>query len=140
MPSFSLLLKSHLIFKVSLNTSYFVRHQCSFPLAPTIYKHSSTVTSLFFKVYLFILGGWRKRGRKRTRKGGAEREGGRARIPSRLCTVSAYPDLVLDPTNCEIMMWAMIRSQTLNSLSHPGTHYISFYTLNQNKCLEVSKA
>ena len=33
--------------------------------------------------------------------GGAGR--GRERIPSRLCAVSAEPDLGLDLTNCEIM-------------------------------------
>ena len=36
-------------------------------------------------------GGWR----------GAEKE--RERVPSRLHTVSAEPDVGLDPTNCEIM-------------------------------------
>ena len=34
--------------------------------------------------------------------GGGE-EKGRERIPSRLCAVSAEPDLGLDPVNCEIM-------------------------------------
>ena len=53
--------------------------------------------------------------------GGAEREGDRKRGPSRLCTVSTDPDAKLEPTNCEIMTWAKINSQTLNQLSHSGT-------------------
>ena len=36
-------------------------------------------------------------------RGGAEREGGRERIPSRFHAVSAEPDMGLDPTNCEVM-------------------------------------
>ena len=46
---------------------------------------------MFFKVYLFILRvGW-------------DRERGRERIPRRLCTVIAEPDVGLKLTNCEIM-------------------------------------
>ena len=48
-------------------------------------------------------------------RGGAESE----RVPSRLHTVSTEPDAGL--TNCEIMTWVKVRSQTLNHLSHPGT-------------------
>ena len=51
-----------------------------------------------------------------TKRGGAERE----RIPSRLSAVSAEPDTGLDPTNCEIMTLAKIKSWTLSWLSHPG--------------------
>ena len=47
---------------------------------------------------------------------GREREKGE-RIPSRLCTVSAEPDVGLDPTNHEIMTRAEIKSQTLNQVS-----------------------
>ena len=43
--------------------------------------------------------------RERWEKGGAERERerGRERIPSKIHTVSAEPNLGLKPTNCEIM-------------------------------------
>ena len=64
---------------------------------------SSFYTSGFlyvvFKAYLCIL---RERGREQGR--GREREGerGRERIPSRLYTVSAEPDVGLDPMNCQI--------------------------------------
>ena len=44
----------------------------------------------------------------------------RDRILSRLCTVSAEPDVGLKLMNCEIMTWAEIKSQRLNQLSHPG--------------------
>ena len=46
--------------------------------------------------------------------GGAERgrENPKCPLPS---------DTGLDPTNCEIMTLAEIKSQTLNRLSHPGT-------------------
>ena len=56
----------------------------------------SASTSEFFYVYF-------ERGN--VSRGGAEREGERerARIPSRLCTVSTEPDIGLEPTNCEIM-------------------------------------
>ena len=40
---------------------------------------------------------------------------------SRLCAVNAEPNVVLSPTNSEIMTWAKIKSRTLNRLSHPGT-------------------
>ena len=40
---------------------------------------------------------------ERESREGAERERGRARIPSRLHTVSAEPDLGLELKNCEIM-------------------------------------
>ena len=49
--------------------------------------------------------------------GGAER--GRERTPSRLCTVSTEPSVGLELTNREIMIWAKIKSQTLNRLGHP---------------------
>ena len=46
----------------------------------------------------------RERERERAHKqGGAEREKGRERIPSRLCTISEEPDAGLELMNCEIM-------------------------------------
>ena len=45
-----------------------------------------------------------------------EREG----IPSRLHTVHAEPNVGLEPTNCEIVTWAKIKSWMLNWLSHSG--------------------
>ena len=50
-----------------------------------------------------------------------DRETERQRIPSRLHTVSAEPNLGLEPTNFEIVTQAEIESQMLNRLSHPGT-------------------
>ena len=44
----------------------------------------------------------------------------RGRISSRLRTVSAEPDAGLDLPILEIMIWAEIKSQMLNRLSHPG--------------------
>ena len=49
------------------------------------------------EVYLFIL---RARERVRVEKGQRERGG---KNPSRLCAVSAEPNVVLDPMNHEIM-------------------------------------
>ena len=49
-----------------------------------------------------------------TRRGGAERERGRERIPSRFQAVSAKPDAGFKLTNHEIMTRAKIKSQTLN--------------------------
>ena len=66
----------------------------------------------FLKFYLF----WEKE-RESVCTGGAESEGERERIPSRLHTVSVG----LEPTNHEIMTWAEIKNQALNWLSHPGT-------------------
>ena len=40
---------------------------------------------------------------ERVSVGGAEREGERERIPSRLCTISTEPDAGLEPMNHEIM-------------------------------------
>ena len=40
-----------------------------------------------------------------------EREG---ENPNRLCAISAEPDRGLEPMNCEIVMWAKIKSLTLN--------------------------
>ena len=58
--------------------------------------------NLFFYVYLF----W---------------EAGEGQKESKAdCTASVHPDARLEPTNCEIMAWAKIKSQVLNRLNHPG--------------------
>ena len=64
-------------------------------------------------IYLF----W-EREREHECARGVEKEG--QRIPSRFCMVSTKPNAELDPTNCEIMTWAEVKSQTLNWLSHSG--------------------
>ena len=46
-----------------------------------------------------------------TSRGGAERK---REIPSKLCAVSTEPDTGLELMNCEIMIWAKIKSQMLN--------------------------
>ena len=53
----------------------------------------------FLNVYSFL----REKGRAHANKGGAERERGRQRIPSRLHTVSAEPNAGLELKNREIM-------------------------------------
>ena len=73
----------------------------------------------FFNVYLFL--------RESESKHGRGRERGRERIPSRLCTVSSEPDVGLKLINYEIMIWAEIKSQMLNQLSHPGTPLRYFF-------------
>ena len=82
---------------------------------------SLKILSFYFKDYLF----WeteteREGGRERERMcasgGGAERN----RIPSRLHTVSAEPNVGLTLMNHEIMTWTEIKSWTLNWLSQPG--------------------
>ena len=45
-------------------------------------------------------------------RGGEERERERERIPSGLCTVSEEPDVGLELSNQEIMIWAKTNSQT----------------------------
>ena len=49
-----------------------------------------------------------------------DRERERERIPSRLCSVRAEPNVGLEHTNREIMTSAKIKSQMLDQLSHPG--------------------
>ena len=58
----------------------------------------------FVFVFFFIF--------ERESERGAER--GREKIPSRLCTVSAGPEVGLDPRNSEVRSWM------LNGLSHPS--------------------
>ena len=66
--------------------------------------------------------------REREREGASRRETEREgeRILSRLCAVSAEPDMALDLTNRVIMTSAEIKSQTLNRLSHPGAPNLFF--------------
>ena len=79
--------------------------------------------TIYFEIFycfykrLFIL---RERERESscTSEGGAVRGG--ERIPNSLLTFSTEPDAGLDVTNREIMIWAEIKNQTLNRLSHPG--------------------
>ena len=56
--------------------------------------------SLFFNVYLFVFERERERERIQVVEG-RERRG--ERIPSRLCPMSAEPDVGLEPTDREIM-------------------------------------
>ena len=66
-----------------------------------------------FLVYLFLE---REKAGERQR----ERERKGERIPSRLHTTSAEPNMKLELTNHKIMTWAKTKSWTLNQLSHPG--------------------
>ena len=69
---------------------------------------------VFKFIYLFF------EGDKDSTSGGWDREKGRERIRSRICTVTPEPDVGLELTNCEIMTWAEIQSRMLIQLSHPG--------------------
>ena len=53
-------------------------------------------------------------------------EGQRERIPSRLPTVGAKPDVGLELTNREIMTSAETKSWSLNQLSYPGVLYAGY--------------
>ena len=68
-------------------------------------KHLHIETQIFFIVSTLFKGYYFERERESTHAsgGGAERERGRERIPSRLRAVSREPDVGLDPVNCEIM-------------------------------------
>ena len=71
--------------------------------------------NIFLKCYLlFIL---RASTQVSMNRWGAER--GRDRILSRLHAVGTEPHTGLEPTNCEIMTLAKIKSQMFNRLSHP---------------------
>ena len=52
-------------------------------------------------------------------RGGAKREREIQRIPSRLYAVGTKPEMVLEPTNCEIVTGAKIRSWMRNRLTPP---------------------
>ena len=56
---------------------------------------------------------------KREHEWGRDRERGRERIPSRLCTVSMEADVKPNLMSSEIMTRAEIKSQMFNGLSHP---------------------
>ena len=56
----------------------------------------------------------------RTSRSGAKRDGGREKILSRLCAISAELLVGLDSSNHEIMTGAEIKSWMFNQLSHPG--------------------
>ena len=53
-------------------------------------------------MYMYILGLFILKQRDRENRGGAEREGEREKIPSRVCTVNAELNAGLKPTNHEI--------------------------------------
>ena len=89
---------------------YSLRLNCIHCYWPTSWSLSSWV-SVFFS-FLFSPLGETETGRGRERQ--------RERISSRLCSVSAEPDLGLNPTNFEIITWAEIKSWMFNQLSHPG--------------------
>ena len=81
----------------------------------------------FFLRFIFL----RERANVHPQGGGAERERERERIPRRRCTVSAEsdagPNAGPDLSNCEIMIWAEIKSQMLNWLSNPDAlQHLSF--------------
>ena len=54
-------------------------------------------------------------------------EGKREKIPNRLDTVSAEPDMGLDLSNHEIMTWVDIKSWMFNQLSQPGAPDNDFF-------------
>ena len=66
-----------------------------------------------------------ERQRAHAQTGGAERR--RERIPSKFHTVSTEPDMELNPTNHEIMIWTKIKSWMLNGWSHPGIPIVLFF-------------
>ena len=70
---------------------------------------------IYLNVYLFWESVWV-----------GERKRGRERIPSRLHAASKKPNMGLELTNHEIMIWAKIKSQTLNKLSHPDALLLVF--------------
>ena len=68
--------------------------------APPPFHTPMLITSnFFFKVYVFIF----EIKTEHMSGEGAEKEGERERIPSRLCAVRAKPDVGLELTNYEIM-------------------------------------
>ena len=70
------------------------------PLVQMKYNIKQVLFFLFFQGYLFLLR-QRKREWDKGRERGKERE--RERVPSRLCTVIAEPDVGLDLANYKIM-------------------------------------
>ena len=80
--------------------------------------------SILFILFKFI---YFERQRESTSRAGAERR--RERIPSRLRTISAEPDVQLEFTNCEIMTRAEVKSRRLNQLRHPGAPPEMFFNI-----------
>ena len=98
--------------------------------------------SILFFFLMFIYLFFRERKSMCMNRGRAE--GGTRRNPSRLCTVSTEPDAGLELTTCEIMIWAEIKGQKINWLSHPGAlvslsilsaFYVRVLTTIDNHCL-----
>ena len=78
-------------------------------------------TSFFFFFFFFLLIYFE---RDRVCKQGWDTESKRER-GSQVGTVHAEPDTGLELTNTEISTWAVIKSQSLNQLSHPGAHSLA---------------
>ena len=66
---------------------------------------------------------------------GAKRKG--ERIPSRLCALSAEPDVELKPRNHEIMTWAEIKCWTLDWLSPQCPHLEILGTVGDRHVFQV---
>ena len=88
----------------------------SYSKRENVIVHNLSFYVFFFKVYLCIL-------RDREHR---QRERGRERIPSGLRDVSTEPNSGLKPMNHQIMIWAEIKSQMLNQLSHPDAPVFMF--------------
>ena len=71
-------------------------------------------------------------------RGGAER--GRQRIQSRLHTISAKPDVGLEPTNHEIMTWVETKSQMLNGATQASHFLESSWTSVRDRCSSIVKS
>ena len=102
-------------------------------------RFSFSFNFLFLKIFLSLFTYFweRERERARVRRGGAEREGGQERIPSRLCAVSVQPDMGLYLMSHEIMTWAETKSWTLIGLSHPDAPSVRF--VNGKGSLSIRK-
>ena len=111
---------THLIHWLKLQcfiVSWFFHQVCLF-VCLLIYlweREQELVIYFYLFIYLFM------RARARASEHAGQRE--RQRIPSRLCTVRAEPDVGLKFTDYEIMNWAEMfqLSWTLNRLSRLGT-------------------
>ena len=60
-------------------------------------------------------------------------EGGRERIPSRICAVSTEPDVGHEPMSHGIMTAAEAKSRMLNQLSHPCASRSHSFVNHRNK-------
>ena len=72
----------------------------------------------FFKCLLIYFESACEQERERERERKRENE---SQAGSTQPNVSTEPGMELEPTNCEIMTWAKIKSWTFNWLNHPGT-------------------